>query len=120
MKTKILTALCVASAVLSAHCLNPTEPDFVTGKLMDAQNSRLVLTELNEKGIEASREAAYDLANVLSQKSQQYKDITGLDVSFTEPVCKVPKEVYEKGIDKELLNKINTIYREQNIPQISE
>ena len=120
MKRKIFAALFVASAVLSAHCLTPTEPDFVTGKLMDAQNSKLVLEELNSKGIEASREAAYDLANVLSQKSKQYKDITGLDVSLTEPVCNVPKEVYEKGIDKELLNKINTIYKEQNIPQISE
>lgn len=120
MKRKIFVALFVASAVLSAHCLTPTEPDFVTGKLMDAQNSKLVLEELNSKGIEYSREAAYDLANVLSQKSKQYQDITGLNVSFTEPVCGISKDFYEKGIDKELLNKINKIYKEQNIPQISE
>lgn len=120
MKTKILITLFCIGAVISAKCLTPTEPDFVTGKLMDAQNSKLILEELNSKGIEYSREAAYDLANVLSQKSEQYKDITGLDVSLTEPVCNVPKEVYEKGIDKELLNKINTLYKEKNIPQISE
>lgn len=120
MKTKILITLFCIGAVISAKCLTPSEPDFVTGKLMDAQNSKLILEELNSKGIEYSREAAYDLANVLSQKSEQYKDITGLDVSFTEPVCNVPQEVYEKGIDKELLNKINTLYKEKNIPQISE
>lgn len=120
MKRKIFIAILLTGAVVSAKCLTPSEPDFVTGKLMDAQNSKLVLEELNSKGIEYSREAAYDLANVLSQKSKQYKDITGLNVSFTEPVCNVPQEVYEKDIDKELLNKINKIYKEQNIPQISE
>lgn len=120
MKRKILIAILLTGAVVSAKCLTPAEPDFVTGKLMDAQNSKLVLEELNSKGIEYSREAAYDLANVLSQKSKQYQDITGLDVSLTEPVCGISKDFYEKGIDKELLNKINKIYKEQNIPQISE
>lgn len=120
MKRKILTAILLVGAVVSAKCLTPAEPDFVTGKLMDAQNSKLVLEELNSKGIEYSREAAYDLANVLSQKSKQYKDITALDVSLTEPVCGISKDFYEKGMDKELLNKINKIYKEQNIPQISE
>ena len=70
MKRKILIAILLVGAVVSAKCLTPSEPDFVTGKLMDAQNSKLVLEELNSKGIEYSREAAYDLANVLSQKSK--------------------------------------------------
>lgn len=121
MRKMILTGIVALSLVgfaKTGKCVNLRKPDWFIQEVMDKQNFRLTLWHLEKSGINYTQTEAINLANLVSRESDEYKWYVNKDKKYSGTqgfevllkgtrACGIRNEIYDKGVDKVILDDIN-------------
>jgi len=121
MKKMILTGILALSLVgfaKTGKCVALKKPDWFIQEVMDKQNFKLTLWHLERSGIKYTQTDAINLANLVSRESDEYKWYVNKDKKYSGTqgfevllqgtrACGIKAEIFEKGVDRVILEDIN-------------
>lgn len=118
IKTLILTGVLAMSisAFAGKQCYEPKSPDWFVDEVMHKKTLHLVMQEMDNSNIKTDIKWIEKLANTLVRQSSEYinyakknpKQSAWETVREGTVTCGVPSAVYQKGLDRKILKKLNT------------
>ena len=117
IKTLILTGVLAMSisAFAGKQCYEPKSPDWFVDEVMSKKTLHLVMQTMDDNGVKTDIKWVEKLANTLVRQSNEYIQYTKKNpkqrawetVREGTVTCGVPNAVYQKGLDKKMLRKLN-------------
>ena len=117
IKQLILTGLMTISigAFDGKQCYEPKSPDWFVDEVMHKKTLHLVMQTMDDNNIKTNIKWVEKLANTLVRQSNEYiryakknpKQRAWETVREGTVTCGVPSAVYQKGLDRKMLNKLN-------------
>ena len=118
IKQLILTGLITISigAFAGKQCYEPKSPDWFVDEVMSKKTLHLVMQTMDDNGVKTDIKWVEKLANTLVRQSNEYiryakknpKQRDWKTVREGTVTCGVPITVYQKGLDRKMLKKLNT------------